>query len=162
MDFGKSFTLHNGKGSLRLGSLCLPIRTKEVNYPFLWHVWVWMCAKSCLTLCNPMDYSPPGSSVHAISQARILEWVSISYSRGSSWSRDRTHISCTGRWILYLCAWETPKILASYACVLSHSVMSNPLWPHGRPQLSRKRRNSDSLPWIFSVAVKNLPAVQEQ
>ena len=41
-------------------------------------------AWSCLNLCNPMDYRPPGSSVHRISQARILEWVAISFSRGSS------------------------------------------------------------------------------
>jgi len=38
--------------------------------------------------CDPVDYSPPGSSVHEVSQARILEWVSISYSRGSSHPRD--------------------------------------------------------------------------
>ena len=47
-----------------------------------------------LTLCDPMDYSPPGSSVHRILQARIVEWVAISYSRGSSWPRDRTQVSC--------------------------------------------------------------------
>ena len=41
-----------------------------------------------------MDYSPPGSSVHGIFQARILEWVAISFSRGSSWSRDWTWVSC--------------------------------------------------------------------
>ena len=41
-----------------------------------------------------MDHSPPGSSVHGISQARVLEWVAISFSRGSSWPRDQTHISC--------------------------------------------------------------------
>ena len=41
-------------------------------------------AQSCLTLCNPMGCSPPGSSVHGISQARILEWVAISFSRESS------------------------------------------------------------------------------
>ena len=41
-------------------------------------------AKSCLTLCDPMDYSLPGSSVHGISQARILEWIAISFSRESS------------------------------------------------------------------------------
>ena len=41
-------------------------------------------AKLCPTLCNPVDYSPPDSSVHGISQARILEWVAISFSRGSS------------------------------------------------------------------------------
>ena len=59
-------------------------------------------AQSCLTLCDPVDCSPLGSSV--ISQARILEWVAISSSRGSSRSRDQTHISCiscTGRKILY-------------------------------------------------------------
>ena len=48
---------------------------------------VWYCcsvAKLCPTLCDPMDCSPPGSSVHGISQARILDWVAISSSRGSS------------------------------------------------------------------------------
>ena len=48
----------------------------------------------CLTLWNPMDCSLPGSSVHGISQARILEWVAISSSRGSSQPRDRTWVSC--------------------------------------------------------------------
>ena len=43
-----------------------------------------LVAQSCLTLCDPMDGSPPGSSVHAILQARILEWVAISFSRGPS------------------------------------------------------------------------------
>ena len=43
-----------------------------------------------------MDCSPPGSSFHWIFQARILEWVAISFSRGSSWSRDQTQVSCTG------------------------------------------------------------------
>ena len=45
-------------------------------------------AQSCLTLCNPMDCSLPGSTVHGIFQVRILEWVAISFSRGSSWPRD--------------------------------------------------------------------------
>ena len=49
-------------------------------------------AQSCLTLCNPMDYSLSGSSVHGILQARMLEWVAISYSMGLSQSRDQTHI----------------------------------------------------------------------
>ena len=47
----------------------------------------------CLTLCNPMDCSLPGSSTYGILQARILEWVAISFSRGSSWPRDQTCIS---------------------------------------------------------------------
>ena len=51
-------------------------------------------AQSCPTLCDPMDCSPPGSSVHGILQARILEWVAISFSRGSSQPRDRTQVSC--------------------------------------------------------------------
>ena len=54
-------------------------------------------------LCNPMDCRPPGSSVHGISQARILERVAISFSRGSSQPREWTHVSCvscTGRRIL--------------------------------------------------------------
>ena len=46
--------------------------------------WVCVCAQLCLTPCGPMDCSSPGSSVHEISQARTLEWVIISYSRGSS------------------------------------------------------------------------------
>ena len=62
-----------------------------------------------LTLCNPMDYSPPGPFVHGFFQARILEWVAISSSRGSSWARDRTCVSCMGRWILY--HWATRKAL---------------------------------------------------
>ena len=53
-----------------------------------------LSAQSCLTLCNPVDCSPPGSSVHGIPQARILEWVAIPFSRGSSPPRDGTHISC--------------------------------------------------------------------
>ena len=50
-------------------------------------------AQSCLTLCDPIDCSPPGSSIHGIFQARVLEWVAISFSRGSSKPRDRTRVS---------------------------------------------------------------------
>ena len=53
-----------------------------------------LVTQSCPTLCNPMDFSPPGSSVHGILQARILEWIVIPFSRGSSWPRDRTQVSC--------------------------------------------------------------------
>ena len=58
----------------------------------------------CLNLCDPVDCSPPGCSVHGILQARVLEWVAISFSRGSSRPRDRTPISyifCIGRQLLY-------------------------------------------------------------
>ena len=64
-----------------------------------------LVAKSCSTLCDRMDYSPPGSSVHGISKARILEWVVISFSTGSSQPREWTCISHTGRQVLY--HWDT-------------------------------------------------------
>ena len=64
-----------------------------------------LCSKSvtqsCPTVCDPMDCSPLGSSVHGISQAGILEQVAVSASRGSSCPRDRTHVSYIGRQILY-------------------------------------------------------------
>ena len=74
-----------------------------------------VCAQSCLPLCNPMDQSPPASSVHGIFQARILEQVAISYSRGSSQPKDRAYVSCVsciGRLILYhLATWEASQNL---------------------------------------------------
>ena len=60
-----------------------------------------LITESCLTLYNLVDYSPPGSFAHGISQARILEWIVISFARESSWLRDWTHISCIGRQILW-------------------------------------------------------------
>ena len=61
-------------------------------------VCVMLVAQSCPTLCDPMDCSPPGSSVHGILQARILEWVAMPSSRGSSWPRNWNWVSCiTGR-----------------------------------------------------------------
>ena len=70
-----------------------------------------LVSQSCLTLCNPMDCGPPGSPLHGISQAKILEWVAIPISRGFSQPRDQTQVYfvfCTGRQILYHCAtWET-------------------------------------------------------
>ena len=74
---------------------------------------VCVCAQSCLTLFYPMDYSPAGSSVNGIFQARTLEWGAISYPRRSSRPRDQTRvsrISCNGRQILYHCAnWEAQR-----------------------------------------------------
>ena len=56
--------------------------------------WKWKWSQLCPTLCDLMDCSLPGSTVHGIFQARILEWASISFSRGSSQPRDRTWVSC--------------------------------------------------------------------
>ena len=73
-----------------------------------------LVSKSCLTLCNPMDGSPPGSPVRGISEARILEWVAISFSRGSSRHRDWTHISCTQANSLPLSYLRSSVILLCY------------------------------------------------
>ena len=54
-----------------------------------------LVTQSCPTLCDPMDCSPPDSSVHGILQVRILEWVAIPFSRGSSQPGDRIWVSCT-------------------------------------------------------------------
>ena len=68
-----------------------------------------LVAQSCPTLCDPMDCSPPGSSVHGISQIRILEWLAIPFSRGSSWPRDWTQVSCiAGR---FFTIWTTREVL---------------------------------------------------
>ena len=77
------------------------------DYCVYMHAWV--CAGvlsrfQCVRLLHPMVCSPPGSSVHGILQARTLEWVAMPSSRGSSWPRDWTCVSCTsciGRWVLY-------------------------------------------------------------
>ena len=75
----------------------------------------WQVVPSCPNLCDPMDCSLPGSSVHGIFQARVLEWVAISFSRGSSWPRDRTRIShivgrCFTVWVMReeLTHWKRP------------------------------------------------------
>ena len=62
---------------------------------------VYIRAQLCLSLCNHMGYSPPGSSVHGISQTRILEWLAVSFSRRSSWPRDWTQVSCIAGSLLY-------------------------------------------------------------
>ena len=68
-------------------------------------------AQSCVTLCNPMDCSPLSSSVHRILQARILEWVAILFSRGSSQSRNQTQVFCiAGR---FLTVWATREATIS-------------------------------------------------
>ena len=61
--------------------------------------------QSCMTLCNPMDCSPQGFSVHGILQARILEWVAIPFSRRSPWPRDQAQVPCiAGRFVI---VWAT-------------------------------------------------------
>ena len=87
----------------------------------------------CPTLCDPMDCSLPGSSLHGIFQARILEWVAIPSSRGSSWPRCWSwvsYISCFGRRVVYhyhhLGTWEGISIYKY--------VYMNKLWSERRLQ----------------------------
>ena len=76
--------------------------TMAKSFIFLEHQPV-KVTQSCPTFCDPVDYRPPGSSVHGILQARILEWVAISSFRGSSWPRNQTHVSyvCICRRVLF-------------------------------------------------------------
>ena len=90
--------------------------------------WV-LAMRLCPTLCHPRDCSPPGSSVHGILQARILEWVVIPFSRGSSQPRNRTQVSCTaGR---FSTTWATREAQYSSMCVLVPTSSSSlpPLSP---------------------------------
>ena len=88
-------------------------------------------ASVVLDSSQPYDCGPPGSSVHGILQARILEWVATSFSKGSFWTRDRTHVSYvsyTGRWVL-------------------------PLVPPGKPVSFKKQKtnNETNFSKIFSI-----------
>ena len=67
---------------------------------------------SHVRLCDPMDWSPPGPSVQVISQARILKWVVISFSKGPSWPRDQTHVSCIA-----------DRSFTGWATILKHVIL---------------------------------------
>ena len=105
-------------------------RESGENKPYSQHC-LEVCAQSlqsCSTLCNPMDYNLPGSSVHGILQARILEWVVFSFSRGSSKPRDWTcdlYVSCIGTLPLKdptpLAPPGTPQLNIQFHC--SHSII---------------------------------------
>ena len=111
-----------------LGILISPVErglSSALPWGDSWHffalhlLYCWcLVAKLCPTLCDPLDCSPPGSSVQGILQARILEWVAIPSSKGSSWPRDQIHISCFGRRILYHWAtWAAPSLSVQFSSV---------------------------------------------
>ena len=103
------------------------------------------------TLWEPIDCSPPSSSVHVIFQVGILEWVAISFSRRSSWSKDWMHISCVsyiGRWILHLLSHQgspnTPVCTqmwtcASFSCILLTEAHSGKFFIRQELWVSLKR-----------------------
>ena len=87
--------------------------------------------ESCPSLCNSMDCHLPGSSVHGILQARMLEWVAISSSRGSSQPRDQTHVSClAGGFFLPLSHLGKPHHI--YNCLLFTPLLSLSLFLRGQ------------------------------
>ena len=101
------------RGSLLVRVTRLDVWNLLAGVNTLWLFWAALsvlCARSHLTLCDPVNCSPPGSSVHRVFQAITLERIATSYSRGSSQPRDRTRsscISCTGRWFFTTStSWE--------------------------------------------------------
>ena len=86
--------------------------------------WEMLVAQSCPALCNPVDCSLPGSSVHGIVQARMLAWVAIPFSRGFSQPRDRTLVSCiAGK---FFTVWVTRKAL--YYCYYYYYFWPRSMW----------------------------------
>ena len=107
-----------------------PLISSEIfrSYFFIWEIKIKISNRivaweSCPTLCDPRDYSLLGSSVHGILQTGILEWVAMPFSRGSSWSRDQTQVSCiAGR---FFTIWATRKAQLIYMkCIRQHLAQS--------------------------------------
>ena len=114
--------------------------------------------QSCPTLCDPMDCSLPGSSIHGIFQARVLEWVAIAFSRGSSWPRDWTQVShIAGRcftvwatrevqtwvWVNPGCWWWTgrPGVLQSMGLQrVGYDWATELNWTYKKPYLKKVLR----------------------
>ena len=114
-----------------------------------------VCTKSlqsCLTDCDPMDCSPPGSSVHGILQARKLEWVAKPSSRGDSQPRDGTHISC-------LLHWRAGPLLPPFSCQYLNSWASQVTkWVENPPVMQEMWAESDTAKhahtsWFFPQKV---------
>ena len=102
------------------------------------------CVQSCPTICDPVGCSRPGSSVHGISQTRILEWVAISSSRGSSQPRDQTWVFCLLHWQAGSLSLVPPGKLAAAA---AKSLIGSVHLPFGT--VTRKRELSFRQLFVF-------------
>ena len=114
--------------------------------PYVWgplmtkflRVVMYLVAQLCPTLCNPMDCSPPGSSVHRLSKKKILEWVAIPFSRGSSWLRDRTWVSCiAGRFLTKSWHSQTKRLLRILVYLTACQILAIKV----ETKLSKPRKN---------------------
>ena len=119
-----------------------------------------LIAQSYSTLCDLMDCSLADFSVHGISQARILEWVVISFSRGSSQPRDRAWVTCIGTWIVY--RWATWEAHRDYHLAIKRIK----LMTHVTPAHCDKRQASYErlhMAWfhLYSLPEKTKPHVQK-
>ena len=113
-----------------------------------------LVAQSCPTLCNPLDCIPPGSPVHGILQARILEWVAMPFSRGSSQPRDQPQVSCiAGRFLINWATREAPALTIDPLKILLK--LSHCLWS-ARVLPSLQNLNKLLLILIESQNVNNL------
>ena len=114
----------------------------ELNlHPFLCACMLTRSLQSCLTLCYPVDYSPPGSCVHGILKARILEWVAMPSSWGSSWPWDQTCVPCV-------------------SCLLRWQVGSLQLAPPGKPRPSfppQKMKSGLKVPTLVAGGSEPFP-----
>ena len=127
-------------------------------------VWIQLCP----TLCNCMDSSPPDSSVHWILQAGILEWVAISYCRGSSQTRAQTHVSCVScfdRWFFTTSTtWEAFAHISSvqFSCLVNPMNCSTPGLPvhHQLPEFTQTyfHRVCDAIQPSHPLLSPSLPA----
>ena len=96
------------------------------------------CYVMSYVMSDPTDCSPPGSSVREILQARILEWVAIPFSRRSSRPRDRTWVSCIGRWVLFHCAtWNAQSAPSLVVIHVKEACLP--------PQIMQQQRGRTSL-----------------
>ena len=142
---------------LRRGRLSRPLQEES-------SIVVALVAQSYPTLWHPMDCSPPGSSVHGILQARILEWVAIPFSRGSSRPRDGTWVSCiAGR---FFTVWTTREAgRARWAETLRTSIPGdvegprNLYWPPASTQLAQLTKHWFCPQW-YLIRMTCLPSLK--
>ena len=124
------------------------------------------CVLSCSVVYDPMDCSPPGSSVPGALQARILEWVAMPNSRGSSWLRDQTQVSCIGRQLLYhlshlaAAAAKSLQLCPSLCDPIDGSPPDSPIPGVLQARTLEWVATSFSNAWKWEVKVKSLSCVR--